>query len=278
EGIYVDNLHTTYALLPESYVLPACPKTGPDFATSLSYLQSIARYIPETIAKCHVLPEAKPKREEDKLFLLREFSLDGSKYLYIVKLFISHLGGASLEQTIQKESSSHNMSVRTDRIYYSIHIIPIRSVEKRNGNIVDFTSLNIPSIIETKISSKEPTEDTFAGVLPPTSIFDEVNYQTAIEPLKARLCVRRENWQPASIHEPIYIEYHTLSFRPLEVSFAKIKEEFAKFHRALQQTMQNVNDLETKALNAFITYLNRNTATRTVSPSGNICWKTFITN
>ena len=172
KGIYVDNLHTTYALLADSYVLPACPKSGPDFTASFSYLQLLAKYIPEAIAHCHVLPEAKPKREEDKLFLVREFSLDGCKYLYIIKLFISHLGGAHTGQIVAKESSSHTVSVTTDRIYYSIHIIPVHSVEKKNGAISDFAVQNIQSIVETKVSSQEMPEETFTGILPPTSMFD----------------------------------------------------------------------------------------------------------
>lgn len=276
EATYIDNLHTPFVKLATEYPLPAFAKSEIDYASARQYLSVLADFIPEAIHGCFVLPQAIPKRESDKLFLVRPCPLNGSQYLYILKLFVNYLGGADESSILQAENSYHSPSIRTDRIYFSVSIIPLDTIESEKDCIISFQP-RFFSAVQNQVVVTEP-ENLMEKRPKAISLFDEIDYSTTIEPIKNRLRIRRENWQPATVHEPIVIEYRTISFRPIELSFHEIQNSLAGFYQGFEQLLVGKAEISDDYANAFLMYLNRNAATRAMSPSGNICWKFFLTN
>jgi len=267
--IFVDNLHSPYALFDEEYILPGSSIHSPDYDSALLYLQKISEFIPEAVFGCHVLPEPRPKRDVGKLSLVKEIIFDNIKYLYILKFDIAHLGGAKKEDILKNPSQYHNASVRTNRIYFSIRIVPVAEIYCEKGQIIDFNVLNYdPSIFQT---STEKLADSARRIV--SEIFDEIDFTFANTKIREQLQITLENWAPGKVYEPAVIEFLTISLRFLILSQKELFRDFETFHEIIGFIFSGEKIPPEKSVENYLHWLRTFQAERTVSLSGNMLWR-----
>ncbi len=266
--IYVDNLHSPYVLLEEEYTLPPISNMDLTKQDIFPYLQILSKFIPEAMAECSVLPMQKPKRESGKISLVREISLRGHNYLYVLKIDAAYLGGSQKDKIKVSASQVTHPAIETDRIYFSIRIIPIKNVIRADGEIIDFEV----QTFDKGLFFTEPEEVNSDRPRNFSELFDEVDYSHIIEPIKLSLKILQPNWSLGKIYEPVYIEYLTLAIRFLSVSYTKILSHFSHFYEILEIIHANgaISDITKRN---FIYWLGRHTFERETSPSGNMRWK-----
>lgn len=66
--IFVDNLHTAFFQFEDSFILPSTSVYEVDFSAAKEFLLQAQQLIPELIRGCHVLPIAKPKKNQISSF------------------------------------------------------------------------------------------------------------------------------------------------------------------------------------------------------------------
>ncbi len=269
--IFVDNLHSPYAEFNESYILPAVQTQSIDFQAAKKYMDTIIKYIPEAIEGCSILPEARPKRESDKIFLVKKISSGSKIFLYILKLEPVYLGGANLEQIQEKATQEKTVSIKTNRIYFSIRIIPLEEIMENDQTICDFQAKNYAEGIY-KI------ETTSSGVLSGkktvSELFDEIDFGDLVQSLKDIFHITNESWKLGKVFEPVGVEYLTVSLKFLTLSQKEILEDFQSFQSILDILYDN-GEPSVNSIENYVHWLNLFSMERLQSSSGNMRWKIF---
>lgn len=267
-SIYVDNLHYPYVLLPEEYILPPISNMELSKQDILLYLEILSKFIPEAMVGCSVLPIQKPKRESGKISLVKEISIHGYDYLYILKIEAGYLGGSNKAKIKLVASQFTHPAFETDRIYFSTRILPIKNVVRKDGEIVDFDVQTFDkglffSEVESELDDRPRKY---------SELFDEIDYSGIVESVKMGLKIVHPNWALGKIYEPVYIEYLTLVIRFMYPSFEKIFSHFSHFYEVLE-VLHSGKTISEISIRNFIYWLKLHTFERSVSPSGNMRWK-----
>ncbi|MCE9501579.1 MAG: beta-galactosidase, partial [Leptospira sp.] len=261
--------YSPYALFDMPYVLPGSSIYSPDFESVYLYIQTLSEYIPEAIVGCHVLPESRPKRDVGKLSLVKEIRIGEFRYLFILKFELAHLGGVKKEDVVKNASQMFNASVRTDRIYFSVRIIPVSSVDRDRNQIVDFTVQSYDASI-FQMSTQNQSDSSRRIV---SEIFDEIDFTFANNSIRDQLRITPENWSPGKVYEPVAIEYLTVALRFLSLSQKEILADFESFHEIIGYIFAGEKFPPEKAVENYVKWLKSFRSERTISPSGNMLWR-----
>ncbi|TGK03127.1 hypothetical protein EHQ53_06675 [Leptospira langatensis] len=285
-SLYVDNLHTSFLEFEENYILPSTSVFEIEFPAAESFLKSLLHLAPELVANCLVLPEPRPKRDIDRLFLIKPFYTEGEifrenspdiwqdklpPYAIVTSFHLMHLGGANKEEIFQPASQGKTMSVYTKRVYFSVRVVPLDSLKVHEGAVIDFSPKKYQESDFMVQISREATE----GVRHTYSeIFDEVDYSKQIAIIHETLGITSGDWTLGKIFAPIAVEYLTLTARFLDPSLESIAKDFISFHQVVDLLLRpDSMTLEESARNFFFAWLRSHKAERTISPSGNMAWK-----
>ncbi len=285
-SLFVDNLHTSFLEFEEKYILPSTSVFEIEYESAASYLKSLVRLAPELISDFCVLPEPRPKRDSDRLFLIRPFYPEGEtfrenspqvwkehppKYAVLISFFLMHLGGATKEDVQFAAYQGRTMSAHTKRVYFSTRVIPIESLTLEDSVVVDFIPRKyIESDFMIQISP-----DTFDGVRHTYSeIFDEIDYSKQVKIINEIIGIQPGDWTLGKIFEPLAVEYLTLTARFLDPSAENIAKDFISFHQVVDLLLRpDSMTLEESARTSFFTWLRSHKAERLLSPSGNMTWR-----
>ncbi|PJZ66917.1 hypothetical protein CH371_02155 [Leptospira wolffii] len=285
-SLFVDNLHTSFLEFEEQYILPSTSVFEVEFSAAESFLRSFLQLAPEFVSDCLVLPEPRPKRDIDRLFLIRPLYTEGESfrensprlwqespppYAIVLSFFLMHLGGASKEDIQFSASQGRTMSARTKRAYFSARVVPIESLIVEDSVLVDFTAKKYQeSDFMVQIGA-----DTFEGVRHTYSeIFDEVDYSKQIQVIQESLGIQPGDWSLGKIFQPIAVEYLTLTARFLETSLRNIAKDFISFHQVVDLLLRpDSMTLEESTRISFFRWLRSHKAERMLSPSGNMAWR-----
>ncbi|MCG6191654.1 hypothetical protein LFX25_00140 [Leptospira sp. FAT2] len=274
--IFVDNLHTSFFEFEDSFILPSTSVYGVDFAAAKEFLLQAEQLIPELIRKCHVLPIAKPKKNSNQLFLVKEFPSskvdDEKKFVFVVSFILSYLGGAPTSMIVKPAAQGKTVSVRTRRIYFSARILPLESFEMKNGVIVDFVTRKYK---ETEFMVDVDTIPSFNKIQHTYSeLFDDVDYSKQISTIHSILSIDKEIWKPGKVFEPIDVELHTISTRFLECSQERIFSQFESFRHLIDLLLSpesmTIDSVKQEPLHDWLRSFRTE---RDVTPSGNMLWK-----
>ncbi|TGK38056.1 LIC_10030 family protein [Leptospira andrefontaineae] len=285
-SIYVDNLHTSFVEFEEKFILPSTSVFEIEFSAAEGFLKSILQLAPELVADSLVLPEPRPKRDIDRLFLIKPFYTEGEMFrenspevwreklppfAIITSFHVMHLGGAPKEDIYAQASQGKTMSVYSKRAYFSSRVIPLDSLTVLEDAVIDFTTKKYQeSDFMVQIST-----DTFEGVRHTYSeIFDEVDYSKQVSFIHESLGITPSDWTLGKIFAPLAVEYLTLTTRFLDPSLDKIAKDFNSFHQVVDLLLRPGSmTLEESARNSFFAWLRSHKSERIISPSGNMAWK-----
>ncbi|MEI1277395.1 hypothetical protein V6Z05_03650 [Leptospira venezuelensis] len=285
-SVYVDNLHTSFIEFEEKFILPSTSVFEIEFSSAEDFLKSMLLFAPEFVADSLVLPEPRPKRDIDRLFLIKPFYTDGEMFrenspevwreklppfAIVTSFHLMHLGGAPKEDIYIPASQGKTMSVYTTRAYFSTRVIPLDSLTVLEDAVIDFTAKKYQeSDFMVQIST-----DTFEGVRHTYSeIFDEVDYSKQVSFIHESLGITSADWTLGKIFAPLAVEYLTLTARFLDPSLDKIAKDFNSFHQVVDLLLRPGSmTLEESARNSFFAWLRSHKSERIISPSGNMAWK-----
>jgi hypothetical protein len=268
-SLFIDNLHCPYLEFNKEYILPSSSSVnGVDYLAADRYLQEISGFIPEMIRNMSVLPEPRPKKEIGKIFLIKELaSVNEQKFLWILALDVSHLGGASNDKIITHSNQDRTPSLHTNRIYFSSKIVPIESLFYKEGIVQGFDTYEIKEILSDLIIGG----GVDSIIKPYSEIFDEADFSKQERVILDLYNITDECWRIGNVYQPFGIDYLSLSYRSLEIESFRIDEVW----RELGSIIWNpeFKKLSPSELEPLHRYLSTFHAQRELSPSGNLRWK-----
>jgi len=246
------------------------------------YLQAVSGLIPELIQDTYILPEPRPRKENQKIFLVRSLSSPLSqKFLWILSLQIGYLGGGSKESILRPKAQGLTLSVRTNRIYFQSRVIPVDTIFQEGEEIRGFDPCEIRARTEEKSELERNPE---LRIQPFSELFDDPDLTKQEERIRRIYQLNPQVWQPGSIYTPIGREYQSLSFRFLEADFVKIQSTWEEISPAFWLAATLSNDSLEKPVSEEIPlytlhrYLSRFKAESSYSPSGNLRWRILLRN
>ncbi|TGK21141.1 hypothetical protein EHO61_04620 [Leptospira fluminis] len=285
-SIYVDNLHTPFIEFEQDYALPPCSVFEVDFPAAKSFLESVKERLPELVSNCLVLPEPRPKRDSDRLFLVKPFYPEEETfrenspkywekhlppYLLVVSFQLMYLGGAEKQDVLAQAVQGRTMSVRTKRIYYLARVVPLDYLVIDDGLVVDFFPRKYGEsefMVQVGAEYHDNIRHTHS------EIFDEVDYSKQIKIIGETLGITSKDWLLGRIFEPLAVEYLTLTARFLDSSLGKIARDFISFRQVVDLLLTSDNmTFEESARESLYAWLRSHTSERILSPSGNMAWK-----
>jgi len=177
--VFVDNLHTSFIQLDNSYRLPSTSVFSVDFAAARDYVSMLAEVIPQAVSGSYILQNHRPKRETGKITLFKDFDFNGAKYLYVNSFHVAYLGGASADSIVLSPIQERTAAVKTERIYFSSRIVPLDEIEYFGGVPTDFKTRQYDeSKVMVSTSVKNPRKESIS------ELFDEVDYSDIIRSLR----------------------------------------------------------------------------------------------
>ncbi|AOP32431.1 hypothetical protein A0128_00140 [Leptospira tipperaryensis] len=274
--IFVDNLHTPFLQFEDSYILPSTSVYGVEFSAAKEFLLQAEQLIPELIAGCQVLPEAKPKKNSNQLFLVKPLpstdESDDKKFIFVVSFHLSYLGGAPAPMFVKQPAQGKTASVRTYKIYFLARILPLESLEIKNGQIVDFVTRQYK---ETEFMVDVDTVPAFNKIQHTYSeLFDDVDYSKQISLIHSILNITKDVWQPGKVFEPIDVEFQSISSRFLEGSQERIFSQFVDIRHLIDLLLSPESmTIDSVIQEPLHNWLRSFGTERDVTPSGNMLWK-----
>jgi len=269
-SIAIDNIKSCYIELENEYILPPVPLDGIDSHTGISYLKAILPFIGNLLSDFQVLPIPWPKRELHKLVLANEVLIDEYKYIYMIKLDCAYLGGARANEIVTQATQKFTASVRTKKVFLSLSIIPVESIEKEKSQIIYF---NPKIFVKEKLVQFEDLDSSRKKFI--SELFDEIDYSSTLEPLKKLLGINESNWKIGKIFEPLYFDNLVPTIRFLNLNHSENIKMFKKFHSILELEQIQETIGNNFLIEDFQKWLRLFRFERTLTPSGNIAWKIF---
>lgn len=264
--IFVDNLHSPYIQFSERFTIHGTSITQPEFGDIKNFVHTVTQFLPEAVEGTSLLPEPRPKRETGKLFFVRPMMFGSFQFLYVFSVDMLYLGGAKSEEIKRAGSQNMTPTIVTDRLYFQVKIIPIKTLKEEGENIIDFEAKRFQGG-EFRVESER---DENKPIRKFSEIFDEIDFSDTESKIREELGITSEIWKLGRIYSPIGIDYLSLSLRFLDPSLPNTIHQFKKFYQILENTNQTIPD---ETLRSFHEYLSSFQVDRTVSKSGNILWK-----
>lgn len=279
--VYVDNLKTPYIMLDRKYVLPPVPLMGVDKNSAFQFLNAVIGNFPGAIQSFHVLPEARPRRDIQKLALVKHFDAGENQFIYMIKFETAYLGGAARDETVIPARQDFSASVLTDRIYFHAKIFPVDDVIYRERNIADFTVRKFEPSIYRQAAGFEPKKKNYS------ELFDEIDYSELLGPVKDFFGISENNWKLKTVYEPIWVEHMSLTLRFLNFQIMENIEQMKNFKELFTVSPEKFSgsssvqkgdapEAVSSARDRFIQWMRRHSFERTKSASGNPAWKIII--
>jgi|GEM_PF-1170904 len=270
-SLFVDNMHSPYIRLNESYILPGISTLEPEWEAKIEMIKILAHNLPEAISGTSFLPEPRPKKDIFKLFFVRPILFQSRQHLYIFSVTLQYLGGATAEQIQEHSIQGRTPTIETDRIYFETKVIPIESIEFLGQNVIDFKVRPFQESSHFWQAERQPNQ----SIRRHSEIFDELDFSEKELDLKEKLGITSSVWSLGNIYSPIGIDYFALGHRFLIPSVREVISELRHFDRVLLPSSKGRNP---KSLEAYHEFLRRHKMERSLSPSGNILWKIHFTD
>lgn len=200
--LFVDTFHQPYLHFSQSIVWPSVAVGETRMADAASVAECLAKTIPSLVTDCEILPNPKPSKDSGIFHFVREHTVDGSSFVFMLKIVSQYLGGAEAGEIITPPAQGISPSVRTDRIYFSARILPVERIQRSAGAIVDFVPQRVEEAV-FQVSSNVPDRWT-------TVLFDEIDFSDINKKLTGLFAPNGISWNAGSLFAPIIVDYLTI--------------------------------------------------------------------
>ena len=218
----VDTFRTPYCRWSEPFEWPSVSLLHSEPAAAAQLIERLNGRMAAFFRGMNILPEARPRRDEPNLHLVRVLSYEGSHYLFKLRILMTYMGGAESSQ-MEHSVQDRSPAFRTDRIYFQARIFPVNSVERREGIIVDFEPEHYDPASGIRSGGLEAHHTARWNVV----LFDEMDFSDLEKELRER--VTDAKWQPGRLFNPFVIDHGTVNWNLFHVPDAEAILPY--FHR-----------------------------------------------
>ncbi len=267
--LHLDNFHNPYVKFVEPLEWPSINVGKIGFDQAEKIVELLTRLVPEFVAGCSVLPESRPRKDSNELHLARHHVVDGSDYIYIFKTHAEYLGGARDDEILERPGQGFSPSFKTDRIYFTARLIPVLSVEKEDGHVVDFRAEKIRDAIIRTAEMDRESKPKFAAAM-----FDEVDF-AEVDAYFTSLFSLGGTWKPGKLFHPVLVDYLTLCVNLIVPRVSLVEKLVEPFHQGFRAFLKdgNLDSLEGGARGFWSEYYAAWSYEMALSRSGNPHWK-----
>ena len=271
--LLVDNFHHPYAKFEDPFEWPGITLNGIQTHEARKIINVLLRKVPNFVKGCHVLPESRPKKDTNHLQFVRHIRRKEGEYIYIFRVLAEYMGGADKGEIIEPSSQGLTPSIKTDRIYFTALLLPVRNVTYEKGQIVDFHPLTIKEAYfkVDSASSEGGHEQTIFGT---SMVFDDVDFSNVNTRFK-ELFSFGQTWKPGRLFPPLLVEYLTLCINIVPPHSEMIEGLIPFFDRGFREFMKTgeLAGLSESDRNFWERYFQAWEYERVQSRSGNPHWK-----
>jgi len=266
--LHLDTFHTPYLQFDHSVEWPSVHTTGMEPSEKFAITELLARWIPDLIAGCSVLEQPIPRRDLTTVHFVKVIQINSYRYLYLLRILSDYMGGALSEEIVAKGKQGISPSFRTDRVYFTSRIIPVRTLAVDGEGITFFESDKIK--LDTIFHEFDTSGDIWSSV-----VFDEVDFTVANQKLQERFSFGAD-WKPNKFFFPFVIDYNTFCQKLLFPTGAVVDRMASLFHALFASCVNS--ELEQKPLDDAIqegirTYYTDWEFERFLSRGGNPHWR-----
>ena len=223
DRICVDTFRTPYIQWKETLQWPSLSVLHAEASSAQPILEEIMRRSPWLIHGTHVLPEARPRRDEPNLHLVKEFETAGQIYLLKIKILMTYMGGAQGQELDDGQVQDRNPGFLSDRIYFQCRLFPVHSVRKEEGAIVDF----VPEHYRPASGMQNTVGETHQTARWNVMLFDEMDFSDLEKSI--RESVSSLPWKPGRLFNPFVIDHGTVNWNVFHLK--ELEHVLGYFHR-----------------------------------------------
>ena len=237
--IMVDTFHQPYIQFPEPFVLPQVKLHDTTFEQARTLVELLARLMPGVVSDCHVLPESRPLRDSDQLHLVRPYRGGERDFIFIFKLQLKNLGGIEEADIVTPGSQGVTSAFRTDRLYFTAQLFPVKSITETDGYVTDFRAVQIKDAI-FRVQNASSGKDIWSAVL-----FDDVDFSKINRRFSEMLGheIDRE-WKLPRLFWPFVIDYLSLCVNLVSPERSLVDRAHPYFDRVFSALLPGVLPLD----------------------------------
>lgn len=202
----VDTFRTPYLLWERPMSFPSLSVLHAEPESSARVLRQIVERSPELLGGGQVLPEARPRRDEPNLHIVRAYSCEEQQYLLKVKLLMTYMGGAAPSEIEDRTVQNRNPAFQSDRVYFQARLFPVKEIERHEGQIVDFE----PEPYGPASGMKSMAGETHQTARWNVMLFDEMDFSELEAKIRTR--VSAAPWKPGRLFNPFIIDHGTIAW------------------------------------------------------------------
>ncbi len=221
--ICVDTFRTPYILWDQPIQWPSLSVLHAEAESCEPILRAIMQRSPWLLRGAQLLPEARPRRDEPNLHMVKLFRIEEQQYLLKTKLLMTYMGGAHGEELEDRSVQDRNPAFQSDRIYYQCRLFPVSSVKTEDGAVVDFEPEHYGPASGMQNTVGEAHQTARWNVM----LFDEMDFSELEQGI--REIVSSRTWKPGRLFNPFVIDHGTVNWNVFHLK--DISRFLPHFHR-----------------------------------------------
>lgn len=264
----VDNFHHPYMIFEDSFHWPAIHLDHLRDDEIIRIMEILQERIPDFISDCQILTEEVSQRSL-QLKLGRLLKIEERDYLYLFKVSVEYMGGASSEEILRPHRQGISPEFITNRIYYHALILPLSRVELNSGRIKNYVTHSIKEAIFQYIP-ENMERDIWSSI-----VFDKLDFSEVNHRFTQLLESITTTWKPGKIFDPFIIEDLTLAGRVIDPVLQNSDEYHRMYDQLFQiiQKKQPIDSIPEEGRIFWKNYFGGWELERVLSRGGNPHWK-----
>lgn len=191
--------------------------------SSEQILKQLMNRIPGLLRGGHVLPQARPRRDEPNLHIVKKYTYEDSLYLLKIKILMTYMGGAMPGEIQEGSVQDRNPAFRSDRVYFQCRLFPVKEVELLEGAIVDFE----PEYYGPASGMKNTVGEAHQTARWNVMLFDEMDFSDLEQQLREQ--ISGKDWRPGRLFNPFVIDHGTINWNAFHLK--DVEDLLPQFHR-----------------------------------------------
>jgi len=265
--VFIDTFHHPYLKVCQSFQMPSITLSGILDNKAEALTEVLLKYFPQLITGQQILPEPRPGKDSHQLQFIKEVTFENEKYVSLIKVNASYMGGARNEEVLIAGKQGVTPSILTDRVYFNSRLIPVSAIQMNDGFITNFIAKQVKDAI-FYVSSRDTMRDVWSTVL-----FDEVDF-TQVNKMFTSFLAFVNPW-PTAHFLPLIVDYLTICFVGITGDSKETLSILPYFHGAFHMILEkgDCSAISDPDKNFWIQYFHSFQFERVASKSGNPHWQ-----
>ncbi|HBS04584.1 MAG TPA: hypothetical protein DEA96_06450 [Leptospiraceae bacterium] len=221
--ICVDTFRTPYIQWENPIKWPSLSVLEAEAKSAEIILKEIMQRSPWLLQGSQILPEARPRRDEPNLHLVKPFQVDDQLYLLKTKLLMTYMGGALGNEVEDRSIQDRNPAFESNRVYYQCRLFPVSFLKREQGALIDFEPRHYGPASGMQNTVGEAHQTARWNVM----LFDEMDFSDLEQDIRER--TSSQTWKPGRLFNPFVIDHGTVNWNVFHLK--EISSCLPHFHR-----------------------------------------------